>query len=187
MRSLSLVLAVVSLLPSVLSTAIPGIIPGCVAPQVIEESYIGEHHNVLAQTIECQNTIDPPAQLEKRQANICGATCNTICFTPSGGGPDPNECHVIADALRYASQNTGSTFTMNPANGTAVVAMQYGSCSSFIVDQAGVALTYCRNDWASVIDWVAPNCQATQNAHGGDCLAADGRWFIQYVPFFLTL
>ena len=31
----------------------------------------------------------------------------TTCFTPSGGGPDPNECHVIADALRFDSQNIG--------------------------------------------------------------------------------
>lgn len=34
-------------------------------------------------------------------------TGTTNCFTPSGGGPDPNECHVIADALLYDSQNVG--------------------------------------------------------------------------------
>lgn len=32
---------------------------------------------------------------------------NTSCFTPSGGGPDPNDCKIISDALRYESQNTG--------------------------------------------------------------------------------
>ena len=31
----------------------------------------------------------------------------TNCFTPSGGGPDPNECTIIADALLYDSQNIG--------------------------------------------------------------------------------
>ena len=33
---------------------------------------------------------------------------NTFCFTPAGGGPDPNECHVITDALLYDSQNVGA-------------------------------------------------------------------------------
>ncbi len=32
---------------------------------------------------------------------------NTNCFLPAGGGPDPNECHIIADALRFESENTG--------------------------------------------------------------------------------
>jgi hypothetical protein len=32
----------------------------------------------------------------------------TNCFSPSGGGPDPNECNVIADALLYDSQNIGT-------------------------------------------------------------------------------
>ena len=32
---------------------------------------------------------------------------------------------------------------------------------------------------ADVIDWVAPHCQSTQNAHGGNCVASDQRWFIQ--------
>ena len=41
----------------------------------------------------------------------------------------------------------GNQFNLVPANNTAVIAMQYSSCSSFIVDQAGVPLTYCRTDW----------------------------------------
>lgn len=33
-------------------------------------------------------------------------TLNTTdCFTPSGGGPDPNDCHIIADALRFDGQD----------------------------------------------------------------------------------
>ncbi len=31
----------------------------------------------------------------------------TNCFTPSGGGPNPNDCTVIADALLFESQNKG--------------------------------------------------------------------------------
>lgn len=34
-------------------------------------------------------------------------TGTTNCFPGAGGGPDPNDCHVIADALRYDSQNIG--------------------------------------------------------------------------------
>jgi hypothetical protein len=37
--------------------------------------------------------------------NILPGTTN--CFLPAGGGPDPNQCHVIADALRFNSENTG--------------------------------------------------------------------------------
>ena len=78
--------------------------------------------------------------------------------------------------------------------------MTYRSCESFIVNQAGVALQDCRTDWvcfncivrwlgywanvvlqASILDNLAFNCQATQNAHGGLSVATDQRWFIQYV------
>ena len=32
---------------------------------------------------------------------------------------------------------------------------------------------------AALIDFIAPNCQATQNAHGGICVADDQSWFVQ--------
>lgn len=90
---------------------------------------------------------------------------NTNCFIPSGGGPDPNECHVISDALLYDSQNIGSwpllrwpfchsltprlgaLFQLNPAANGSVITMQFRSCESFMVNQDIVPLTYCRTDW----------------------------------------
>ncbi|TFY81237.1 hypothetical protein EWM64_g2775 [Hericium alpestre] len=95
------------------------------------------------------------------------------------GRPDPNECHVIADALLYDSQNIGALFNMDPAQNTSLIVMTFRSCQTFIVNQTPNALTYCRTDWASLVDWIAPNCQATQNAHGGNCVARDQQWFVQ--------
>lgn len=178
------------LVPSALSAVVPRAIPYdiCPSPIIVSEQYIGENQDVKVQVIQCDTSIAArdTTQLSKRQANVCGATCmsffsspsfillnydlvlgNTNCFTPSGGGPDPNECHVIADALRYDSQNIGTSFkmyvhvnpkrtypvypgdsfTMVPANNTALVTMQYRSCSTFIVDQANVPLSYCRSAW----------------------------------------
>lgn len=83
--------------------------------------------------------------------NLCVLTSertgNTNCFNPSGGGPDPNECHVIADALLYDSQNIGALFDMNPAQNTSMITMQYRSCKTFILNQTNGTLTYCRTDW----------------------------------------
>ncbi|KAK0458283.1 uncharacterized protein EV420DRAFT_1544666 [Desarmillaria tabescens] len=156
----------------------------CEGQVTLSETYIGVDKNVKVETVSCpEAALARRGDLFSRQAsnvtNVCGAQCDTFCFTPSGGGPDPNECHVIADALRYDSQNTGSTFDI--ANGTTgnIVVMTYNTCESFFVNQFNSTLQYCRTDWASVLDWVAPNCQSTQNAHGGDCIASDQRWFIQ--------
>lgn len=90
---------------------------------------------------------------------------DTNCFIPSGGGPDPNECHVISDALLYNSQNIGlylfilsnepvhSYLAIGPlfniTTNAAVITMQFRSCLSFFVNQAGLDLTYCRTDWVS--------------------------------------
>ncbi|KAI0697470.1 hypothetical protein BC835DRAFT_1338298 [Cytidiella melzeri] len=144
-------------------------------------TYIGKDKNVHAEVVQCDGfpqALD--SQLLPRQSNnVCGAQCNTNCFTPSGGGPDPNECHVITDALLYDSQNIGALFQLDPALNTSTITMQYRSCKTFIVNQDSVALTYCRTDWSAVLDYVAFNCQSQQNAHGGNCVAADQRWFIQ--------
>lgn len=150
----------------------------CPEQAVIVEYYIGEGKNVTVEEISCPQAIQR-RDLESRQTNVCGAQCNTDCFIPSGGGPDPNDCHVIADALRYDSQNTAPLFTI-PAGANNTIAMTYLSCKSFFVNQEpNATLEYCRTDWAAVIDWVAPNCQSTQNAHGGLCLANDQSWFIE--------
>ncbi|THU98210.1 hypothetical protein K435DRAFT_838230 [Dendrothele bispora CBS 962.96] len=162
----------------------------CAGETTVSETYIGANKDVKLEQISCAAGLNSRA-LEARQTNngtnVCGANLlnykhvlgATHCFTPSGGGPDPNDCHVIADALRFEGANTGALFQI--ANGTSgnVVTLTYHSCESFFVNQDLGPLVYCRDDWAAVIDFVAPNCQATQNAHGGLCLASDQRWFIQ--------
>ncbi|PPQ96087.1 hypothetical protein CVT26_004719 [Gymnopilus dilepis] len=184
---------VVSALPFVDESVCPG---GEVV--VLSESYIGKDKNVKMTSLSCTIKGDSKRDtLVKRQTpplDVCGANCDTNCFLPAGGGPDPNECHVIADALRYDSQNVGverlhllkilgALFTIPSGPGNNVttnpVVMQYSSCKTFFVNQDVQALEYCRTDWAALIDWVAPNCQATQNAHGGNCVAVDQRWFVQ--------
>ncbi|KDR73229.1 hypothetical protein GALMADRAFT_725422 [Galerina marginata CBS 339.88] len=158
--------------------------------EIISETYIGKDHNVKMTTLSCSEKIQPRilGTLVGRQGttppppplNVCGAKCNTNCFLPAGGGPDPNDCHVIADALRYDSQNVGAIFAIPNGNSTTnPVVMQFSSCKTFFVNQDLGPLAYCRTDWAALIDFVAPNCQATQNAHGGNCVAADQRWFVQ--------
>ncbi|KAF9456084.1 hypothetical protein BDZ94DRAFT_1327212 [Collybia nuda] len=153
----------------------------CKGQVTVSTSYIGKDHNVKVEQVTCPDaqSLQPVTGLEARQAsNVCGATCNTNCFTPSGGGPNPNECHVITDALKFESENTGPTFTIGTGAINTIV-MTYLSCKTFFVNQDVSTLSYCRNDWASLVDIVAFDCQAPQNAHGGNCVAADGRWFVQ--------
>jgi len=182
MRGLTSLLATLFVLPTVLSIALPAeVLSLCQTPVSVYENFIGGDHNVKVEAYKCANDLTYREEsLEKRQSspvNVCGANCATNCFVPSGGGPDPNDCHVITDALLYDSQNVGALF--NITTDAAVVTMQYSSCESFFVNQAGVNLTYCRTDWAAVLDFVAFNCQSTQNAHGGNCVATNQQWFIQ--------
>ncbi|KAF8197547.1 hypothetical protein BJ912DRAFT_953748 [Pholiota molesta] len=155
---------------------------------VTSTQFIGADKNVKAEHITCDalkasQVAEKGALLQARQttnsSDVCGAPCTTDCFTPSGGGPDPNDCHVIADALRFDSQNVSPVFTVT--NGTNnVLSLSFASCTSFFLNQAAnTTLEYCRTDFASLVDFIAPNCQATQNAHGGLCVANDGRWFVQ--------
>ncbi|KAF9484630.1 hypothetical protein BDN70DRAFT_825055 [Pholiota conissans] len=151
---------------------------------VTSTQFIGKDKNVKLETITCDalnasEAAEKGALLQARQSpSVCGATCTTHCFTPSGGGPDPNDCHIIADALRFDSQNIAPVFTVTTgANNT--LSLSFASCTTFFLNQATTSLTYCRTDFASLVDFIAPNCQATQNAHGGLCVADDGRWFVQ--------
>ncbi|KAF9457112.1 hypothetical protein BDZ94DRAFT_1302110 [Collybia nuda] len=157
----------------------------CKGQVTLSEEYIGKDHNVKVEHVTCPDatslepsSFQPPTSLEARQVvvNVCGAPCATNCFLPAGGGPDPNDCHVIADALKFANENTGPTFTIGPDSS---FIMTYLSCKTFFLNQDVNFLTYCRNDWASLVDFVGSNCQATQNAHGGNCVAADQAWFVQ--------
>jgi len=174
-------------LPNILATSSPAIPDEvsalCESPTAISEAWVGENKDVKMTSYSCTNisgngnSTAEESSLTKRANNVCGAQCVTDCFNPAGGGPDPNECHVISDALRYNSQNIGNVFDI--PRSAAVVRMQYASCYSFFVNQATVDLQYCRQDWAAVLDYVAFNCQAQQNAHGGLCLASSKQWFIQ--------
>ncbi|KAL0579090.1 hypothetical protein V5O48_002932 [Marasmius crinis-equi] len=156
----------------------------CPGQVVNGETFIGANHDVKVEFVTCSE-ISPQVHaaraLNSRQGtptNVCGAQCKTNCFTPSGGGPDPNECHIIADALRFDSENTGAIFSIGTGTNNTIV-MTFRSCKTFFVNQDIGPLAYCRTDWADVLDFVAPNCQTVQNAHGGNCVAADQRWFIQ--------
>ncbi|KAF5382282.1 hypothetical protein D9757_008440 [Collybiopsis confluens] len=83
--------------------------------------------------------------------------------------------------MRFQSAQIGGSDTFNIANGTVNFALwTYHSCKTVFVNQNTQAdETYCLSDWATVTDFIAPNCQSTQNAHGGQCNAADGTWFIE--------
>jgi len=156
----------------------------CDGAVTLASNWIGEAKNVEIKTILCPNLYSehydvPVQQLEQSSpTNVCGAPCATNCFNPAGGGPDPNECLVIADALRFDSESIAPLFNIGTGASNTVV-MQYNSCKTFFLNQASGPLVYCRTDWAALIDFVAPNCQATQNAHGGNCVANDQSWFVQ--------
>ncbi|KAJ7143777.1 hypothetical protein C8R44DRAFT_758874 [Mycena epipterygia] len=152
----------------------------CVGQITLAETYIGQDKNVKMQYASCPDFGIRSRVIDVRQTvpDVCGTPCGTNCFPPSGGGPDPNDCHIIADALRYDSQNISALFQVDTGTNNTII-MKYSSCLSFFVNQDSTAIEYCRTDWASLIDFVAPNCQATQNAHGGNCIASDQRWFVQ--------
>ncbi|KAJ3875002.1 hypothetical protein F5051DRAFT_73682 [Lentinula edodes] len=133
----------------------------CPGQVTVSETFIGANSNDNGTAID-----------------VCGNTCSTNCFTPSGGGPDPNDCTVIADAMRFYSQNVNDTFLIGTGTNNTVV-LTYSTCETFYVNQDPVEQSYCYSDWASIVDYIAPNCQSTQNAHGGNCIADDQQWFIQ--------
>ncbi|KAJ7062151.1 hypothetical protein C8F01DRAFT_1024306 [Mycena amicta] len=145
----------------------------------IAETFIGKDNNVQVQYATCP----PPeyAALESRQTapiDVCGNNCTTFCFTPSGGGPNPNDCTIIADALLFDSENIGPLFTI-PTGANNTITMKYQSCLTFFVNQDVVPIEYCRTDWSALVKFIAPNCQAAQNAHGGLCVATNQQWFAQ--------
>ncbi|KAJ3928067.1 MAG: hypothetical protein NXY57DRAFT_1041924 [Lentinula lateritia] len=150
----------------------------CPGQVTVSEIFIGANSNVKLAQVYCPENTVPT--LTPRQDNG-----STNCFTPSGGGPDPNDCTVIADAMRFYSQNVtlplhveDDTFLIGTGTNNTVV-LTYSTCETFYVNQDPVEQSYCYSDWASIVDYIAPNCQSTQNAHGGNCVADDQQWFIQ--------
>ncbi|TCD66359.1 hypothetical protein EIP91_001465 [Steccherinum ochraceum] len=164
MHFFTVFLALVAL-PAVFAVAISDdVLSLCDSPSVVSETFIGAEKNVQVQALKCANDLVPrEANIIKKRAtpvNVCGATCDTNCFVPSGGGPDPNECHVISDALLFDSENVGALFNITTNAAMAMITMKFRSCETYFLNQAGLDLTYCRTDWGGVIDWVAFNCQA---------------------------
>jgi len=184
MRSFSAILALASCVIFSSVTASPleaGAV--CKGQITLSKTFIGKDKNVEVEFATCPDvqsvsSFEQRDTLEARQTNLCATACTNNCFTPSGGGPDPNECHVIADALLFESQNTGALFPVGTGVNNTVVLM-YSSCKTFFVNQDLGPVSFCRTNWASTIDSVAFNCQATQNAHGGNCVATDQTYFIQ--------
>lgn len=75
-------LALVALFPSVLAFSAPINIPSdiCTSPTVVSENYVGENKDVKLQVVQCANSLETrdSTELLKRQANVCGATCNVF-------------------------------------------------------------------------------------------------------------
>ena len=126
----------------------------CKNEVVASETFIGKDHNVKLTTSHCDGVPQVSSQgavFNKRQhtpgppVNVCGNQCtsarvvelkahvdhicsgDTYCFNPSGGGPNENDCAVIADALLYDEQNTGDLFnvTYNGVSAIAPLASSY--------------------------------------------------------------
>ncbi|KAI0353252.1 hypothetical protein OH77DRAFT_1497465 [Trametes cingulata] len=159
----------------------------CAEEHVAYETYIGKDQNVKVSYSHCDDAPLVAADghqataLDKRQSNnVCGAACNTFCFTPAGGGPNTGDCAVIADALLYDSQNVGVLFNVT-ATGTPTnkVTMQYNSCLTYFLNQDFNTLVYCRTEWSKLVNWLATDCDAENNAQGGLCVATDQRWYVQ--------
>ena len=50
----------------------------------------------------------------------------TFCFPPAGGGPNEDDCRVIADALLYNSENISFEFNATASGVGAVLPEQPG-------------------------------------------------------------
>ncbi|CDO77986.1 hypothetical protein BN946_scf184452.g1 [Trametes cinnabarina] len=121
MKYFSAILASLAVLASGVSAASLGSVV-CADEVVADTTHIGANKDVKVTYSHCGVTPLVTAQgkevssLHKRQSNatnVCGAPCNTFCFTPSGGGPNEGDCTVIADALLYDSQNVGALSCTN--------------------------------------------------------------------------
>ena len=82
----------------------------CVGKRTLGQTFIGANKDVSAEYYSCITNTTPQklsAVLAKNgTTNVCGLACTTNCYSGSGG-PVPNDCQVIADALLYESQHTG--------------------------------------------------------------------------------
>ncbi|KAI0353251.1 hypothetical protein OH77DRAFT_643612 [Trametes cingulata] len=158
---------------------------------ILTETFIGEARHVKVIHSRCDDGI--PARRRtfagaKRQnatqtsQGVCGAQCQTFCWTPGPDGPSANDCTVIADALLYESQNDGPVFDV-AAKGTPAnkVTMKYGTCETYFYNKLGsTSLTYCREDWSQLVTWLSQKCVTSSQDTVGLCVDKDQRWFVQY-------
>lgn len=94
----------------------------CPGQVIVSETFIGADNNVKLAEVYCPENVAARSLSARQAVDVCGDTCrffvplfgvqfsdcpvgNTSCFTPSGGGPNPNDCTVIADAMLFYSQN----------------------------------------------------------------------------------
>ncbi|RDX45062.1 hypothetical protein OH76DRAFT_1358598 [Lentinus brumalis] len=187
MRAFSLLTIAATLLGAVTAASLPTVRETkCSHEEVAYTTYIGQDKNVKLQVSHCDDELLRDAHgslvtsLTKRQSsNVCGAPCNTFCWTPAGG-PTTSDCTVIADALLYESQNTGVLFNVNAFNtSTNKVTMQYNTCLTYFLNQDFNTLTYCRTEWSKLVNWLASDCSAANGSSGGLCVATDQRWYVQ--------
>jgi len=105
----------------------------------------------------------------------CGAPCSSSCYQGTGG-PDPNDCQHIANALFAQSPQL---FVLYPFN---FVLLSYNSCGTGIQNQIAAAsisgcsqtMIYDYTDWAGIAQYLAWTCQAFVGANGGKCTANAG-------------
>ncbi|RPD56260.1 hypothetical protein L226DRAFT_615771 [Lentinus tigrinus ALCF2SS1-7] len=188
MRFFSLLTVVATLLGAVSAATLPvKHEPKCAHEEVVSTTYIGKDKNVKLQLSHCDDELLVDAHgnlvttLTKRQSsNVCGAPCNTYCWSSATGAPTISDCTVIEHALLYESQNTGVLFNVS-AYGTPTnkVTMQYLTCLTYFLNQDFNTLTYCRTEWSKLVNWLASDCSAANNDHGGLCVATDQRWYVQ--------
>jgi len=126
--------------------------------------------------------------------NVCGMKCETECifsesprdgfgFRHNTGMLEVNDCFVIADTIRFFSENDAKTNTIlgmsvtgSPPNN---VTMVYSTCKSTFLNQGTAPLEYCRTDWAKTIDNMVPFCHGWQRAKSSKCVAEDESWSIE--------
>ncbi|CAG7850186.1 SubName: Full=Uncharacterized protein {ECO:0000313/EMBL:CCA72953.1} [Serendipita indica DSM 11827] len=119
----------------------------------------------------------------------CGAPCTSSCYSGNpGGGPDPNDCEY-AIGLLFA--RNPQLFTL-PTGGYNL--FTWRSCGIGIQNQivsSGAPCTqrmqYDYADVANVARYLAWNCQAAQNAHGGRCTADSGVYVPNFPDFYIQV
>ncbi|KAH8918437.1 glycoside hydrolase family 5 protein [Atractiella rhizophila] len=128
---------------------------------------------------EFHSVYNGSGELGKRTTNECGAQCTTFCYTGDAGtGPNTGDCADIGGMISVGVY--GSQFTTKAGQETSIVK---NSCKTFFHNQAsdGQDAVYCTADLAAVNNYIANNCAAAQNAHGGICVSGDGRFYIETI------